>query len=68
MKQIGNLAAVCAQRKDLTLRVGRGGVCVTIFRYPLAFMTAKWDDDDAILHIIHELNFGEYREVRHSGE
>ena len=43
MKQLGNLAIVCARRKDVTLRIE---------------FSADWDDDETILSVIHELNFG----------
>ena len=56
MKQLGNLAVVCAQR------TGEGP--------ERAVLTAKWDDDETIQSIIRELNFGRYapdreRMVRH---
>ena len=59
MKQLGNLAIVCAQRKDVTLRIERGRVMVLLdgTYAPTAFST-DWDDDEAILSVIHELNFG----------
>ena len=59
MKQIGNLAIVCAQRKDVTLRIEQGRVMVLLdgTYAPTAF-SADWDDDETILSIIHELNFG----------
>ena len=71
MKQLGNLAVVCAQRPrcadaDLWQRGKR-----THRRGPeRAVLTAKWDDDETIQSIIRELNFGRYapdreRMVRH---
>lgn len=59
MKQIGNLAIVCARRKDVTLRIERGRVMVLLdgTYAPTAF-SANWDDDETILSVIHELNFG----------
>lgn len=59
MKQIGNLAVVCARRKDVTLRIERGRVMVLLdgTYAPTAF-SANWDDDETILSVIHELNFG----------
>ena len=59
MKQLGNLAIVCARRSDVILMVIEGEVHV----YPQGSasitppFTAAWDDDDAILSIIHDLNF-----------
>ena len=59
MKQLGNLAIVCAQRKDVTLRIEQGRVLVMLdgTYAPTAF-SADWDDDETILSVIHELNFG----------
>jgi len=53
MKQLGNLAIVCARRKDVTLRM----VLLDGPYAPTAF-SADWDDDETILSVIHELNFG----------
>lgn len=59
MKQLGNLVIVCAQRKDVTLRIEQGRVMVLLdgTYAPTAF-SADWDDDETILSVIHELNFG----------
>ena len=59
MKQLGNLAIVCARRKDVTLRIEQGRVMVLLdgTYAPTAF-SADWDDDETILSVIHELNFG----------
>ena len=59
MKQLGNLAIVCARRKDVTLRIEQGRVMVMLdgTYAPTAF-SADWDDDETILSVIHELNFG----------
>ena len=59
MKQIGNLAIVCARRKDVTLRIEQGRVMVLLDgTYAPAVFSAYWDNDETILSIIHELNFG----------
>lgn len=59
MKQLGNLAIVCAQRKDVTLRIEQGRVMVLLDgTYAPAVFSAYWDNDETILSIIHELNFG----------
>ena len=61
MKQIGNLAIVCARRKDVTLRIEQGRVKVLLSgTYAPAAFSADWDDDETILSVIHELNFGRY--------
>ena len=59
MKRIGNLAIVCARRKDATLRIEQGRVMVLLdgTYEPTAF-SADWDDDETILSVINELNFG----------
>ena len=59
MKQIGNLAIICARRKDVTLRIEQGRVMVMLdgTYAPTAF-SADWDDDETILSVINELNFG----------
>ena len=59
MKQLGNLAIVCAQRKDVTLRIEQGRVLVMLdgTYAPTAF-SADWDDDETILSVINELTFG----------
>mgnify|MGYP000559219250 CR=1 FL=1 len=59
MKQIGNLAIVCARRKDVTLRIEQGRVMVMLDgTYASTAFSANWDDDETILSVIHELNFG----------
>ena len=59
MKQIGNLAIVCARRKDVTLRIEQGRVLILLEgAYAPTAISADWDDDETILSIIHELNFG----------
>ena len=61
MKQIGNLAVVCAKRRDVLLQVGSEGVCVHVGAGPERnTLHAAWDDDAAISNIVHELNFGRY--------
>ena len=61
MKQIGNLAVVCARRQDVLLQVGSEKVCVHVGAGPERnTLHAAWDDDDAIQRIVHELNFGKY--------
>ena len=57
MKELGNLAIVCAQRTDVELSIKNGSVFVHIKERPTT-MSAEWDNDEKILDIIHELNFG----------
>ncbi len=61
MKQLGNLAIVCAQRSDVLLQIFDGYASVYVGEGPnRAYMSAKWDDDDAIRGFITELNYGKY--------
>ena len=59
MKQLGNLAIVCAKRADVSLHISEGQVfvrCDTISPQP---WSAPWNDDNAILAMIRKLNFGD---------
>ena len=61
MKQLGNLAVVCAQRPDVLMQIYGSEVSVHVREGPeRAVLTAKWDDDETIQSIIRELNFGRY--------
>ena len=63
MKQLSNLAVVCAQRPDVLFQLYKGEVTVYVGQGPgRAHMSARWDDDDKILGMVHELNFGKYTE------
>lgn len=59
MKQLGNLAIICASRPDIVMTTQNG----IVFVYPKVEgkpMSARWDDDGKVEKIIHELNFGAY--------
>ncbi len=61
MRQLGNLAIVCAKRPEVLLQIYDGVVCVFIGQGPnRTHMKASWDDDDSVSEIIKELNFGKY--------
>lgn len=61
MKQLGNLAIVCAKRPDVLLQIYEGCASVYVGEGPKrAAMTAEWDDDEAICGFVHELNYGIY--------
>lgn len=63
MKQLGNLAIVCATRKNVLFQVLDGKVTVYVGVGPdKAVLATDWDNDDEILDIIRELNFGNYKE------
>ena len=68
MKQLGNLAVVCATKKDVLLQIHNGVVSVHYGTGPTReTATVKWDDDVVIRKIVKELNFGtgaEYRKER----
>ncbi|MBR4474397.1 MAG: hypothetical protein IKS55_12255 [Oscillospiraceae bacterium] len=61
MKQLGNLAVVCAQRPELLLLLNGGVVTVCVGAGPeRRALAARWNDDAEIAKIITKLNFGEY--------
>lgn len=61
MKQLGNLAIICAKRPDVLLQIYDGYARIHIGEGPeRAYMTAKWDDDEEINKFIYELNYGKY--------
>lgn len=63
MKQLGNLAIVCARRKDTLLQVLDGIATVYVGQGPeRAALSADWYDDAKIMGIILELNHGQFRE------
>ena len=65
MKQLGNLAIVCAKRKDVMMCLYQGSVHVSAGgALDAKVATAPWDDDEKILKIVHEHNFGEMAEKR----
>ena len=69
MKQLGNLAVVCAKKKDVLLQIHNGVVSVHCGAGPTReTATAKWDDDEAISAIVYELNFGKGAEQRKERE
>ena len=61
MKQLGNLAIVCAQQPDLVMKICDGKVNIHADTGSGEFhRVMAWDDDGAILGVIRELNFGGY--------
>lgn len=61
MKQLGNLAVVCAQRPDVLMQIYGSEVSVHVGEGPeRAVLSTKWDDNETIQSIIRELNFGRY--------
>ena len=65
MKQLGNLAIVCAQRPEVLMQIHGGIVTVHVGCGPeRASLHTQWDDDAGASRIVHELNFGKYREMK----
>lgn len=63
MKQLGNLAIVCAKRPDVLLQIYDGYVSVHVGAgTERTTILAKWEDDKAISGFIYELNYGRYAE------
>lgn len=61
MKQLGNLAMVCARRPEVMMRLHGGKVSVFVGTGPdRSVMDSAWDSDTEINRIIHELNFGRH--------
>ena len=61
MKQLGNLAIVCAKRPDVLLQIYDGYVSVHVGAgTDRRSMRAKWEDDEAISGFIYGLNYGRY--------
>lgn len=59
MRQLGNLAIVCAQRPDVLMRIHGREVSVFAGDGPdRTVLHTAWDNDTEISRIIHELNFG----------
>lgn len=69
MKQLGNLAVVCAAKKDVLLQIHNGVVSVHYGEGPTReTATVRWDDDEAISAIVYELNFGNRADQRKERE
>ena len=67
MKQIGNLASVCARKNNVLFQILDGNITVHILSKTQSargpdkkVLKSKWDDDAKINEIIYELNFGRY--------
>ena len=60
MKQLGNLAIVCARKNHLVMQICDGKVSVHAGSDGGGLhRVMEWDDDETILNVIRELNFGE---------
>lgn len=67
MKELGNLAVICAGRMDILLQIYDGYACVYVGEGPeRAYMIAPCNDDEALRQIVRKLNFGRYAGERRS--
>lgn len=63
MKELGNLAIICARRPDVLVQIYNGTVSVHVGAGPKrAVLHSAWNNDEEIGRIVHELNFGKYAE------
>ena len=64
MNQIGNLASICARRKDnILMQIFDGFITVYIGEGPdRKCIKASGTDDETLAKIIYELNFGQFKE------
>lgn len=63
MKELGNLAIICATRTNTLLQILNGEVTVFVGTGPeKAALSAAWHDDERICKMIYELNYGKYAE------
>lgn len=61
MKQLGNLAVVCAKHPEARMQIYEGIVTLHVGKEPQRVqISMNWDDDNTICDVIHELNFGKY--------
>lgn len=68
MKQLGNLALVCARQPDVLLQIRGGAVCLSIGTGPQReSIPLAWDDDVKITELVRELNFGRYQNTENGG-
>lgn len=68
MKQLGNLAMVCAKRSDVLLQIQRGTVFLSIgMGAQMETISLAWDNDEKIKALVRELNFGRYQNTENGG-
>ena len=69
MKELGNLAMVCARRRDTLLQIQGGTATVYVGHGPdRTVLSADCHDDSRIMDFILELNHGRFREEKMKGE
>jgi len=65
MKQLGNLAIICALRSDILLQIQGARISLHLGEGPQKkHLALNWDDDTTISKIINEINFGKYKQRR----
>lgn len=65
MKQLGNLAIICAQCQSVLLHIQDGMVSVFVGEGPdRDVLSTRWDNDAEISRMIYELNFGKHKAQR----
>lgn len=63
MKELGNLAVVCARRPDVLMQIYDGTVTVHMGAgHERETLHSAWDNDAEIRRIVSELNFGKFAE------
>lgn len=61
MKELGNLAIVCAQRPEVLMQIYGGTVTVYVGAgHERESLHSTWSNDAEIRRIVHKLNFGKY--------
>jgi len=63
MMELGNLALLCAKRNDVSFQIYQGNVTVHVGQgAERRSLSSKWNDNVNIMIIIHELNFGKFKQ------
>lgn len=64
MLEVGNLAVVCAQKKDVSLQIYQGIATVHVGRgSKRRILSSDWRDNEKIKSLVYELNHGEYKDA-----
>lgn len=68
MKELGNLVIICAQNHSAEFTMANGVVRMVLRDFQNSpTYHLRWDDDEKIREIVHELNFGRYALCQGSG-
>jgi hypothetical protein len=64
MMELGNLAIVCARKKDVSLQIYNGTATVHVGRgTERKVLSSDWNDNEKIRQFVYELNHGEYKDA-----